>query len=89
MMFGGSVFLDPLASEASCFLRGQPGPLGTAGANRNPDSVSVHMFLDRKRASVRHRHIHFRNERRPLDVTAAIPPRQRYRLTSPPAIAES
>lgn len=89
MMFGRSIFFDPLASQARRFLRRQPGPFGTTGANRNPDGVSVHMFLNRERASVRHRHIHFRNERHRLHVTAAIPPRQRCRLTCPPVIAES
>jgi len=83
MMLGRAVFFHPFTPQARRFLRRQPGPIGTAGANRHPDSVAMHVFLNRERATLRHRHIHFHNEMHRSRVTATIPPRQRDRFTCP------
>ena len=92
--FRRPVFLHPLAAQACGFLRRQPGPFGAAGANRDPNGLSVHVFLNRERASLRHRHTHFetrmtgyaRHRQRLHDKRAVSPmqvPDLRLRLPQP------
>ena len=80
--FRRPVFLHPLAAQPCGFLRRQPGPFGAAGANRDPNGLSVHVFLNRERASLRHRHTHFRNENDRLCAPPAEAARQTSRLTN-------
>src|ERR1700733_11335059 len=56
---GGS--RPPPPTKPRRFLRRQPRPFGAASANRDPHCVPVYVFLDRERARLRHRLIHFRN----------------------------
>jgi hypothetical protein len=50
----GAVFLDPGAAKLDRFLRGQPGPVGAAGAQGDPDGIAMYVFFNGDKGRVRH-----------------------------------
>ena len=49
-----TVLFDPLTAELNGLVRGQPGPIGATGPQRNPDSFAVDMLFNRERSRLRH-----------------------------------
>src|SRR3954470_11663022 len=57
--FGGkrtraAVAFQPLAAETYGFVRRQPGPIGAAGAHRDPDGVAMDVFFHGQLVRVGH-----------------------------------
>ena len=49
-----AVLFDPLTTELNGLVRGQPGPIGATGPQRDPDSFAVDMLFNRERSGLRH-----------------------------------